>query len=111
MKGIAILSLVIAITSCSHFEYVSMYHADNAGTYKCEPTVQEVAFNNIERYKEMDMGEFEKHTGYNECSHSEVKDDYIVVECKKPTLYRRISSMKPAMCHKFMADNKVMITK
>jgi hypothetical protein len=97
--------LLLAATSCAHFEYEHLYYADSAGTHKCQPILTTAAFNDFKVNEKEDWTEYTKHTGYSDCRYLERKEDVVITECKSPALYRSISSKKPAACHKFMADN------
>lgn len=104
---------LLLMTSCAGLipNYGNMYYADSAGTYKCDATVADMSIINIDTFKNMDMKEFEKHSGYSECKNTFSDADSVIVECKQPAAYKRVASTKMAQCHKFLADNNIKITR
>jgi hypothetical protein len=107
-----ILMLLLA-SSCAVLipKYGNMYYADTAGTYKCDATVMDMSIVNIDTFKNMNIKDFENHSGYSECKNTLSSEDTAIVECKTPTLYRRVASTKMAQCHKFLADNNIKVVK
>ena len=110
MKTIYLLSFLF-ISSCAHVDMKAVYYADTAKVYKCQQhiisqSIADTSLNSLAvgEKKDSDQGS----TGYKECITQRPEQDTIVMECKKPMVYKTIYTSNLANCHKFMADNKLI---
>lgn len=108
MKYISSL-MILLIVGCSTIDYKIVFVADSMKKFTCEPMVWDS--NLIESIREQsltnDFSEFEKMTGYSNCS-VDIGDDSFHSICKNPIEYKHILTTKKAMCDKFMIDNNLL---
>ena len=106
--------LLFAITSCAVLnpEPLSTYYYSDTTKregYDCSPKFEskEIVETSVRMMTEAEKKGFEEYTGYSECKHTILSKGTYLVDCKKPTSYKRITTTSAAMCDKFMNDNKL----
>jgi uncharacterized protein YfaT (DUF1175 family) len=107
------LSIFLFVSACSHldFEQIALYTAENNGKFRCDPMMLlKKDYSGLKKYNTNEtLRKFEESSGYSECSSRFEDDDTVYTECKKPMIYKSITTTKRAFCHKFMVDNKLVL--
>jgi hypothetical protein len=104
-----LLAALFVLSSCSHYQYSVYYTADTMKKTSCEPQAySDYASSNFINPGPDAAKITEEHTGYSECVFSNPDKETSLLVCKKPTLYKQITTRKQAVCNKFLVDNKLL---
>jgi hypothetical protein len=107
------LLLLLATVSCSTLnpEFSTYYYSDTTKRVglDCEVKVERKSLVDtfFGTWTEEDKKDFEAHAGYSDCIDFKPSETTHLVECKKPTSYKRIVTTSLAECDKFMTVNKL----
>lgn len=87
--------------------FYNSYSADTAKKYRCEPVTLPQSYEKYDLTAE-EMKQWEKDSGYSDCTQKSDGKEVFKIECKKPISYKLITTSKQALCHQFMSENNLL---